>query len=39
MLVAQLKVNTNRKLVNYEKKSAEQRYYNGERCWDWDRDL
>jgi hypothetical protein len=21
--------------LNYEKKSAEQRYYNGERCWDW----
>ena len=36
---AQFKVNTNRKLVNYEKKSAEQRYYNGEHCWDWDRDL
>ncbi len=28
MFVAQLKVNTNRELVNYEKKSAEQRYHN-----------
>ena len=25
--------------LNYEKKSTEQRYYNGERCWDWDRDF
>jgi hypothetical protein len=39
MLVAQLEVNTNRKLVTYEKKSAEQRYHNGERCWDWDGDV
>src|SRR5882724_6251507 len=30
--------NTNRKLV-YEKKSTEQRYYNGERCWHWDGDV
>jgi hypothetical protein len=21
-----------------QKKSAEERYYNGERCWDWDGD-
>ncbi len=30
---------SNRKLVNYEKKSVEQRYHNGERCWHWDGDL
>src|SRR5207245_3329039 len=38
MLVAQLKVNTNRDLVTHEKKSTEQRYCNGERCWHRDGD-